>query len=222
MRDTIKKQLDAVREAEREYAAAFGKAKETIESRKAKIREAARAQQQILAELRAKRAKANDDRGEAIINTDKAKEAELDDLIKKYDQQIAETEQKIEAIGNRSTSATERDAVLLAVSFYRDFSEVCNEQAESLRELGEKIVKQIEELEAVRKLTEHTVSDLNSKRGNTPKADSLIQLYESIFGEIDIAGHTCGTDKEAKFRFIIGSPRGLEKTEAGKLLAKEK
>ena len=221
MNDTIKKHDYNVREAEGEYAAALDKAKELRASRQKKIQEAIRAQQAELADLKAKREAANDERGEAIINGDTKKEAELDEQIKAIDREIAETEQKIEAVGKRSTAQTEKDAVRLAVSEFRDFVKVCEEEKEKLRKYAASLEAQIANLAATLEDAEAAIRRISDSSGNNYKADELVSIYETTLGAIDVSGHSCGDEKNAKRRFIRGSVRGLEKTPAAALLEDE-
>lgn len=76
------------------------------------------------------------------------------------------------------------------------------------------IEEQIKKLEAERRDL-YNANDAAGKftRAST-LADRLIRIYEAAFGPIDVTGHTCGPDIEAKHRFVAGISAGIENTPA--------
>lgn len=78
-----------------------------------------------------------------------------------------------------------------------------------------KIKAQIEnlsqELDDILEAAAHTarLSDINGAY-----CKRLVKIYEAAFGPVDITGHTCESDDEAKQRFVVGIPEGIRNTPA--------
>lgn len=155
-------------------------------------------------------------------NNTAAKKLEAD--ITALSAQAEDARLKIRAIGGAEAKA-DPDLVLTAIRAYAKASAAKAAAAVELHRAGDgikaqirKLNQQYEELEKQARVLSGRYSGIAAS-GIDRDADTLIHLYEEAFGEIDVIGHKCGTATEAKFRFIKGNRRGLERTAAAKALA---
>lgn len=137
--------------------------------------------------------------------------------------QAENTRTKIEAI-KPGTAKADPELVLTAVRAYAKASKAKADAAVALHRASDRVRSQIKQLNEQYVKLEKAARILSGRYSGITRigidsdATRLIYLYEGCFGEIDVAGHTCRNDTEAKFCFIKGIRRGLEKTGAAKAL----
>lgn len=78
----------------------------------------------------------------------------------------------------------------------------------------QEIDAEIEKLEAERREVYNASEDAAKFTRSSTHADRVIRIYEEAFGPIDVTGHTCGIDADAKQRFVAGISAGIENTPA--------
>ena len=161
---------------------------------------------------------------EEVAKGDNAAAKKLEEEITVLSAQAEDTRRKIAAIGGGAVKA-DPELVRAAIRAYAKASGAkasanigLHRTADGIKAKIQKLNQQYVEVEKQARLLSGKYSGIAAS-GIDRDADTLIRLYEECFGEIDVAGHTCGNVTEAKFRFIKGNSRGLEHTAAAKALA---
>lgn len=161
---------------------------------------------------------------EEVAKGDTTAAKKLEEEIAVLSAQAEDTRRKIVAIGGVTVKA-DPELVLAAIRAYAKASGAKASANIGLHRTADRVKAQIQKLNQLYVEIEKQARILSGRysgiaaSGIDRDADTLIRLYEECIGEIDVAGHTCGTATEAKFRFIKGNSRGLEHTAAAKALA---
>lgn len=132
--------------------------------------------------------------------------------------QRSTAEKVVEAVATLNGKPS-KEAALAAVVALRDMSKQARDDQNSITDRLTRIKAQITELEQERDALYKQSDDAERIGSNTRTQDKVVELYETAFGPIDVTGHTCGPDENAKRRFIMGVSAGIENTPAGHKLA---
>lgn len=214
----IEQQSQIVKKAEDAMRAALEAATASKKAKNIAIADRATNYQKQLAALESLIGAKTAELAEEVAKGDKGAAKKLEADITALTAQAEDARLKIRAIGGAELKA-DPELVLTAIRAYAKASAAKAAAAVELHRAGDGIKAQIRKLNQQYDELEKQARVLGNEYGIDRHADALIHLYEEAFGEIDVTGHACGTATEAKFRFIKGSSRGLERTAAAKALA---
>ena len=132
--------------------------------------------------------------------------------------QRSTAEKIVEAVATMNGKPSKETATA-AVDALRAMSKQARDDQNGIYDRLAQIKAQITELEQERDALYKQSDDADRLGSNTRTQDKVVELYEAAFGPIDVTGHTCGPDENAKRRFIMGVSAGIENTPAGHKLA---
>ena len=197
--------------ARQEWIVALNAAKASKKERQATIDATIEEQRNRLDELEKKNDKARSDLGEALVAGDSDKAESIRGEIATIEEEIRDVQASIATLCSNSCAKAEAELVLEAAAKYKA-------EAETAVRLTGELDADLEEVREQRKYFESLEQKIKGARRNvlrksdaaTDEERDLIALYEESVGEIDVTGHSAGTDEAATLRFLRGCTRGIE------------
>jgi chromosome segregation ATPase len=142
----------------------------------------------------------------------------LEDQIDDLNNEAAKLKRRInqlEKIGNPGREDLFQE-VLAAYEELREVEAEANANLTQIEEAADEWMKYFKAVKDDASNAKEWGPGMTTRSGSKSYNKDLVKIAEQHLGEIDVSGHTCGSDEVAKVRYLRGEFKGIENTPAYK------